>query len=409
MQSVDMDSKEWQLGTTKVFIKSPESLFLLEEQRDRRYHEYAVKIQRAWRRYKSRKYFLEMRKKAANILYNRKERKRLTINREFMGDYLNLLDNPVLKSLISKLLSKIDNKTERTLFSDTVVKYDRAMKGVHREFLITDQSVFIIGAEKKKDGPNKGKFVKIVKRQIAYSKIQGITLSTLADDLFVLHVADDYDSVMENFLKTELITVLGENYSVWAGKPLSIKFQDSISYTVKKTTWQSGGTCELKFIVDDRVKFPTPKNNGKTTEIRVPPGLPRDSKPKQSTLFEKKSVPVVSKSKVEPLRQAPTQPPPSFQQGSASSIPQAKVSAQPSSVATLGASFGSNQNVPKGPGSQNSMIHASGSQPTMLQSSNSSVNILKSNDSMLAVAAAKKKPPPPPAAKKIPRCKALYV
>jgi myosin I len=104
MQSVDMDSKEWQLGNTKVFIKSPESLFLLEEQRDRKYHGYAVKIQRSWRRYKSRKYFLEMRKKAADILYNKKSRKRLTLNREFLGDYLNLLDNPVLKALLSKVI-----------------------------------------------------------------------------------------------------------------------------------------------------------------------------------------------------------------------------------------------------------------------------------------------------------------
>ncbi len=100
MQSVSMDSKEWQLGTSKVFVKSPESLFLLEEQRDRKYHMYAVTIQRAWRKYKSRKYFMEMRKKAASIVYDKKERKRFTLNREFLGDYLNLLDNPILKALI---------------------------------------------------------------------------------------------------------------------------------------------------------------------------------------------------------------------------------------------------------------------------------------------------------------------
>ena len=101
MNSVGMDTKEWQLGTSKVFIKSPESLFLLEEQRDRKYHGYAVTIQRAWRRYKSRKYFMEMRKKAADIMYNKKERKRFSLNREFLGDYLNLLDNPILRALIS--------------------------------------------------------------------------------------------------------------------------------------------------------------------------------------------------------------------------------------------------------------------------------------------------------------------
>ncbi len=100
MQAVNMDPKEWQLGSQKVFIKSPESLFLLEESRDRKYHYNAKIIQRAYRRWKSRRYFLEMRKKAADVMYNKKERKRFSINREFLGDYLNVLDNPVLKSLI---------------------------------------------------------------------------------------------------------------------------------------------------------------------------------------------------------------------------------------------------------------------------------------------------------------------
>ncbi|KAJ3254742.1 Unconventional myosin-Ie, partial [Chytriomyces hyalinus] len=100
MKSVDMDPKEWQIGKNKVFIKSPESLFLLEEQRDRKFHGFAKVIQRAYRRWKSRKYFLEMRKKAAEVVYNQKERKRFSLNREFIGDYLNFLDNPVLKSLV---------------------------------------------------------------------------------------------------------------------------------------------------------------------------------------------------------------------------------------------------------------------------------------------------------------------
>ncbi|RKO84221.1 P-loop containing nucleoside triphosphate hydrolase protein, partial [Blyttiomyces helicus] len=99
MASVDMDPKEWQIGTSKLFVKSPESLFLLEEQRDRKYHGHAKVIQRAYRRWKARKYFLELRQKAADVVAGKKERKRLTLNREFLGDYLNFLDNPVLKAL----------------------------------------------------------------------------------------------------------------------------------------------------------------------------------------------------------------------------------------------------------------------------------------------------------------------
>lgn len=48
-----MEKSQWQLGRTKIFIKAPESLFLLEELRERKFDSYARVIQRAYRRYKS--------------------------------------------------------------------------------------------------------------------------------------------------------------------------------------------------------------------------------------------------------------------------------------------------------------------------------------------------------------------
>lgn len=73
---------------------------MLEEQRDRKYHTYARKIQRVYRRWKSRKYFIEMRKKAVDVVCGNKQRNRNSLNRQFLGDYLSFLDNPVLKSLV---------------------------------------------------------------------------------------------------------------------------------------------------------------------------------------------------------------------------------------------------------------------------------------------------------------------
>jgi len=37
MQHVSMESDQWQEGRTKVFVKTPESLFLLEEIRERKF------------------------------------------------------------------------------------------------------------------------------------------------------------------------------------------------------------------------------------------------------------------------------------------------------------------------------------------------------------------------------------
>ncbi len=37
---------------------------------------------------------------ASDILLNKKERKRLTINRNFAGDYLGFAENPALRALV---------------------------------------------------------------------------------------------------------------------------------------------------------------------------------------------------------------------------------------------------------------------------------------------------------------------
>ncbi|KAJ3371197.1 Unconventional myosin-Ie [Kappamyces sp. JEL0680] len=386
MQSVSMDPKEWQLGTQKVFIKSPESLFLLEESRDRKYHGYAKVIQRAYRRWKSRKYFLEMRKKAADVMYNNKERKRFSLNREFLGDYLNVLDNPVLKNLIGsepRLRLTTGNKNEKTLFSDTIVKYDRSFKSVTRELLITERHLLIIGAEKEKDGPNKGKLVKVVKRKIQFSELTGLSLSTKQDDFIVIHVHNDFDNVFENILKTELVTVLSENVQKVTGHPLQITFSDRISYSVKKTRWQSGGQCELHFTSDPSIKTTAFKNSGKTTEIRVANGLPKDSRPNNKSLFE--SARPATKAQYHPKQQ--------------SNAPRAT---NYPSVAAVASQV---QGVRLAPTGSESNLSAQ-SKNSVSASSNASLS--GSQQSLNAIAAAKKRPPPPPA-KKIPRVEALYV
>ncbi|KAJ3021050.1 Unconventional myosin-Ie [Thoreauomyces humboldtii] len=271
MQSVHMEPSEWQLGTTKLFIKSPESLFLLEEQRDRKYHQYAKVIQRAYRRWKSRKYFLDLRKKAADVMYNKKERKRFSVNREFLGDYVNYLDNAILKSLLGK--------QEKVVFADKVTKYDRKFKPTQREFLLSETSLVFIGAEKEKSGPNKGRLVKVVKQKLALGDIQSVSLSTKADDFIVLHIPTTFDLVLENIFKTEFITVLSEKYLNATGRALNINFTDNVKYSVKKTTWQSGGLHDIRFVTDAACKVPLVRNNGKTTEIRVAEGLPMSSRP----------------------------------------------------------------------------------------------------------------------------------
>jgi myosin-1 len=112
-------------------------------------------------------------------------------------------------------------------FADNCEKYDRKFKSVRRECLLTETDFVMLGMEKEKEGPNKGKFVKVVKRRIGFKEITGVGLSTLADDFFILHVGGAYDTVMSSVFKTEFVTVLSEKYAESVGRKLNINFSDS--------------------------------------------------------------------------------------------------------------------------------------------------------------------------------------
>ena len=204
-------------------------------------------------------------------MLHKKERKRFSLSRQFAGDYLSYLDDPILKSLFGK--------NERAWFASSVTKYDRNFKPSLREIIVTDNSIFIIGAEKEKSGPNKGKLVKVVKRQIQFANINSLSLSTKCDDIFVIHTPNDYDSVLETVLKTELVTVVSEKYQLKLGRSLVINFKDDIEYSVKKTTWQAAGQYEIHFVNDSSKSSAEIISSGKSATVRVPSGLPKDSRP----------------------------------------------------------------------------------------------------------------------------------
>jgi hypothetical protein len=63
---------------------------------------------------------------ASNILLNKKERRRNSINRNFVGDYLGLEECPELRQFLAK--------RERVDFADSVTKYDRRFKVRHEQW-----------------------------------------------------------------------------------------------------------------------------------------------------------------------------------------------------------------------------------------------------------------------------------
>lgn len=110
LRDTSIPIEEYQMGVTKAFIKTPETLFALEHMRDRYWHNMATRIQRAWRnylRYRTecairiqrfwRKIhgggeFVELRDQGHHVLQGRKERRRFSLvgSRRFLGDYLGI-------------------------------------------------------------------------------------------------------------------------------------------------------------------------------------------------------------------------------------------------------------------------------------------------------------------------------
>ncbi|EGV99903.1 Myosin-Ie [Cricetulus griseus] len=284
LQSVNMDSDQFQLGKSKVFIKAPESLFLLEEMRERKYDGYARVIQKTWRKFVARKKYVQMREEASDLLLNKKERRRNSINRNFIGDYIGMEEHPELQQFVGKR-EKID-------FADTVTKYDRRFKGVKRDLLLTPKCMYLIGREKVKQGPDKGLVKEVLKRRIEMERILSVSLSTMQDDIFILH-EQEYDSLLESVFKTEFLSLLAKRYEEKTQKQLPLKFSNTLELKLKKENWgpwSAGGSRQVQFhqgFGDLAILKPS----NKVLQVSIGPGLPKNSRCHQNGVIRNQFVP----------------------------------------------------------------------------------------------------------------------
>ncbi|KAG2470582.1 MYO1E protein, partial [Polypterus senegalus] len=305
LRSVNIDPDQFQLGRTKVFIKAPESLFLLEETRERKYDGFARTIQKAWRKYTARKRYVQMREEASDLLLNRKERRRHSINRNFVGDYIGMDDRPELRKFVGKR-EKID-------FADTVTKYDRRFKGIKRDFILTPKCVYLIGREKVKQGPEKGQVREVMKRRIEVERITAVSASTMQDDFIILH-EQEYDSLLECTFKTEFISLLAKRYEERTQRKLPLKFSNTLDLKLKKENWgpwSAGGSRQVQFL-QGQGDMAILKPSSKTLQVSIGPGLPKNSRPSKKNFVQSGAISRQQPSF--PVRAAPA-PPGSHQNG----------------------------------------------------------------------------------------------
>ncbi|EZA57696.1 Myosin-Ie [Ooceraea biroi] len=295
--SIHIDKSQYQLGKSKLFIKAPETLFMLEEARDRKYNMYARVIQKAFKKYFARKRQAQQKQEAANLLFARKERRRASMNRNFVGDYIGLEGKPQTMSLIGR--------REKVFFAEVVRKYDRRFKMSRRDLILTGKCLYLIGREQVKKGAEKGKSIQVIKRKLPFNQISHVSLSTLQDNFIIIHAREDYGSLLESVFKTEFLSVLSKKYLEDTGHILIIKFSNDLEFKVKKEGWGGGGVRHVKFTQLDYGDKEILKPFGKILNVSIGPGLPSTMKPN----LEPRSTSLVHShsnvSKRTPTRQAP--------------------------------------------------------------------------------------------------------
>lgn len=93
---------------------------MLEEARDRKYNMHARVIQKAFKKYFAKKRQAAQKQEAADLLYGHKQRRKASLNRNFVGDYIGMDMKPRLVSLVGK--------REKIFFAEVAKKYDRRFK-----------------------------------------------------------------------------------------------------------------------------------------------------------------------------------------------------------------------------------------------------------------------------------------
>ncbi|KAL1585810.1 Myosin-1 [Cladosporium halotolerans] len=308
LKDTSIPAEEWQMGVTKAFIKTPETLFALETMRDRYWHNMAIRIQRAWRNYlryrveaatriqlmwkkkKGGDPGLKLRNKGADLLGRRKERRRFSLlgSRRFLGDYLGMDPSHDGSGGTGEFLRKSAvGQNEWVAFSSRcevlVSKIGRSSKPEARILVVTENkdrkqpiNVYII-----KQAMAEKRLQISAERTIPVRSIKSISTSNLKDDWFAICVGSgqEADPLINCVFKTEFFAQLDRLANIRG----QVQFGDKIQYNKK-----GGKAATVKVTKDPSVRR---DDVYKSSEIRTGPGEPPNSESKETP----KAKPVAAK------------------------------------------------------------------------------------------------------------------
>ncbi|KAJ3855257.1 P-loop containing nucleoside triphosphate hydrolase protein [Lentinula lateritia] len=242
---------EWQMGTTKAFIKNPETLFALETMRDRYWHNMAGRIQRAFRNYMRYKHefwknnkeslvYAQVRDHGHQVLAGRKERRRFSLlsYRRFMGDYLDVNG----KSAFGEELASGCGIGSGGKIQLLVSKIGRSSKPSPRWIVVTKKAVHI-AITTTRDGST----MTTLERKIPLVTIKSISMTNLRDDWMALNVnaSEEGDPVFHCYFKTELAS----NLITLTNSSISLMIGPTIEYAKKKEK-----RAQIKAVKDETIQ-----------------------------------------------------------------------------------------------------------------------------------------------------------
>ncbi|KAL6929088.1 myosin I [Hanseniaspora valbyensis] len=446
LKATRIPEAEYQIGTSKVFIKTPETIFALETMRDKYWHNMAARIQRAFRRRLQRKIdaitkiqraikefkhgnkFEQLRDfGTTNVLKYRKERRTMSLlgSRSFTGDYL--VCNGV-KSKGSFIKRQVGIK-EQIMFSlggeMLFTKFGRSALRLKKTFMLTMQNLYIITASN-------------LNNQVAYSieftitlnSIKNVSLTNLQDDWFAINVnsSTQPDYLLNCVFKTELITHLKK-----INNNINVNISSTIEYNKKPNKLHV-----VKCKVDETA--PKYSDNYKSSTISVRKGnaansnsKPKPQKKRMSNGVNRTTKPVstsVNKAPAPAAQQRTRPPPPTAQTTKKAAAPPPKAMAKQAASAAY--NVNGNQQAHKAPApvpqqrqqqvkktpapSPQSRQQQQHTQRVPLQQQQQQVHKAPApqpavNNQQTSVGGASPPPPPPPppmAKPALPKYKALY-
>ncbi|GAA5934941.1 hypothetical protein JCM3775_001688, partial [Rhodotorula graminis] len=277
--------EEWQMGTTKAFIKNPETLFALETMRDKYWHNMAARIQRCWRAYLRRKedaartiqrfwlnkkegiVYAQQRDYGHQILGGRKERRRYSLvsMRKFLGDYLAVGERDSVEGSRLRSAAGIASN-EAVAFSSRadllVSKLGRSSKPSPRYLILTDKAVYLLISTAVQ-----GQVQTSLEHKIPLVTIRSVGLSNLRDDWMALNTTsqEEGDPLISCPFKTEFLVHLQQR----TNGAVQVNIGPSIQCSKKK-----GKTATIAFKKDESIQR---GDVYKSSTVSVPSGMPANS------------------------------------------------------------------------------------------------------------------------------------